>query len=39
MWLKYMTTIMAGYGCGMGIVSMIAMSCSVISRMLSPTVW
>ncbi len=39
MWLKYMTAVMAGYGCGLGIVSMIAMSFSVISRMLSPTVW
>jgi len=39
MWLKYMTAIMAGFGCGMGLTSMIAMSFNVIVRMLSPTSW
>ncbi|MBM4029551.1 MAG: peptide transporter [Planctomycetes bacterium] len=39
MWLKYMVTITAGFGCGMGITSMIAMSFNVIVRMLSPTKW
>ncbi len=39
MWLKYMVTIVAGFGCGMGITSMIAMSFNVIVRMLSPTLW
>ena len=39
MWLKYMTAILAGYGCGMGLSSMVAMAFSVIARMLSPTVW
>jgi hypothetical protein len=39
MWLKYMVVILAGFGCGMGITSMIAMSFNVITRMLSPTSW
>ncbi|MFO7870023.1 MAG: peptide transporter [Kiritimatiellia bacterium] len=39
MWLKYMTAIMAGFGCGLGLTSMIALSFNVISRMLSPTPW
>lgn len=39
MWLKYMTAIMAGFGCGMGLTSMISLSFNVISRMLSPTLW
>lgn len=39
MWLKYMVTVMAGFGCGMGITSMIAMAFNVIVRMLSPTLW
>ena len=39
MWLKYMTAIMPGFGCGMGITSMIAMAFNVIWRMLSPTQW
>ncbi len=39
MWLRYMTTLMAGFGCGMGITSMIAMAFNVIVRMLSPTIW
>ncbi len=39
MWLKYMVTVMAGFGCGMGITSMIAMSFNVVVRMLSPTLW
>ena len=39
MWLKYMTAILAGFGCGMGLSSMIAMAFNVISRMLSPTKW
>ncbi len=39
MWLKYMTAILAGFGCGMGLTSMIAMAFNVISRMLSPQKW
>ena len=39
MWLKYMTVILAGFGCGMGLTSMIAMAFNVSVRMLSPTVW
>jgi len=38
-WLKYMMVVMAGFGCGMGVTSMISMSFNVISRMLSPTLW
>lgn len=39
MWLKYMMVVMAGFGCGMGVTSMISMSFNVISRMLKPTLW
>lgn len=39
MWLKYMMVVMAGFGCGMGVTSMISMAFNVISRMLSPTLW
>ncbi|MBN1671999.1 MAG: peptide transporter [Kiritimatiellae bacterium] len=39
MWLKYMVVVRAGFGCGMGITSMIAMAFNVIWRMLSPTLW
>ena len=39
MWLKYMVVIMAGFGCGMGVTSMIAMAFNVITRMLRPTLW
>ena len=39
MWLKYMVTVMAGFGCGMGVTSMVAMAFNVIVRMLSPTLW
>ena len=39
MWLKYMTAILAGFGCGVGLSSMVAMAFNVISRMLSPTPW
>jgi len=39
MWLKYMAVILAGFGCGMGLTSMIAMAFNVSVRMLSPTVW
>ncbi len=39
MWLKYMMVVMAGFSCGMGITSMVAMSFNVISKMLSPTLW
>ena len=39
MWLKYMVLIMAGFGCGMGLTSMIAMAFNVITRMLKPTLW
>jgi hypothetical protein len=39
MWLKYMTVVLAGFGCGMGIISMVGMAFTVITRMLSPTLW
>ena len=39
MWLKYMMVVMAGFGCGMGVTSMIAMSFNVITRMIKPTLW
>ena len=39
MWLKYMTVILAGFGCGLGLTSMISMSFAVITRMISPTMW
>ena len=39
MWLKYMMVVMAGFGCGLGVTSMIAMSFNVISTMLKPTLW
>ncbi len=39
MWLKYMMVVMAGFGCGMGVTSMISMSFNVISRMIKPTLW
>jgi hypothetical protein len=39
MWLKYMTVVLAGFGCGMGIIAMVGMAFTVITRMLSPTLW
>jgi hypothetical protein len=39
MWLKYMMVVMAGFGCGMGVTSMIAMAFNVIYRMIKPTLW
>lgn len=39
MWLKYMMVVMAGFGCGMGVTSMISMAFNVISKMLQPTLW
>jgi hypothetical protein len=39
MWLQYMVVVMAGFGCGMGLTSMVAMAFTVITRMLSPTLW
>jgi hypothetical protein len=39
MWLKYMTVILAGFYCGTGLTTMVAMGFNVIKRMLSPTLW
>jgi len=39
MWLKYMVIVMSGFGCGMGVTSMIAMGFNVMVRMLRPTLW
>jgi hypothetical protein len=39
LWLKYMSIILAGFGCGMGLVAMVAMAFTIISKMLSPTVF
>ena len=36
MWLKYMAIILAGFGCGMGLVSMVALSVTIITKMLTP---
>ena len=36
MWLKYMSVILAGFGCGMGLISMVAFSFTIITKMLSP---
>lgn len=39
MWLKYMAVILAGFGCGMGLISMIAMAFTIMSKMLTPTIF
>ncbi|MCJ8329893.1 MAG: peptide transporter [Lentisphaeria bacterium] len=39
MWLRYMTVILAGFGCGMGLTSMIGMSLAVMKKMLQTTPW
>jgi hypothetical protein len=39
MWLRYMTSLMAGFGCGMGLTSMIAMAFNIIVKMLNPNPW
>lgn len=39
MWLKYMTVILAGFGCGVGLTSMVSMAFNIITRMLAPTLW
>ena len=39
MWLKYLAVILAGFGCGMGLVSMVAMAFRIIAAMLSPTAY
>jgi len=36
MWLRYMAIILAGFGCGMGLVSMVALSATIITKMLTP---
>jgi len=39
MWLKYMSIILAGFGCGMGLVAMVSMSFVVLTNMLSPKIF
>ncbi len=39
MWLKYMSVILAGFGCGLGVTTMIAMAFNVVIRMLQSTLW
>jgi len=36
MWLRYMAVILAGFGCGMGLISMVALSVTIITKMLTP---
>ncbi len=39
MWLKYMVVVVAGFGCGMGLVGMVGIAVRVIKGMLEPTLW
>lgn len=39
MWLKYMAVILAGFGCGMGLISMVAMAFTIMTKMLKPMVF
>jgi hypothetical protein len=39
MWLKYMAVILAGFGCGMGLTSMVAMAFTTMTKILKPTVF
>ena len=36
MWLKYMAVILAGFGCGMGLISMVAMAFTIMTKILRP---
>ena len=39
MWLKYMAVILAGFGCGMGLISMVALAFRIITAMLGPSAY
>jgi hypothetical protein len=39
MWLKYMAVILAGFGCGMGLISMVAMAFTIMTKILKPTMF
>lgn len=39
MWLKYMSIILAGFGCGMGLFAMVSMAFVVLTNMLSPKIF
>ena len=36
MWLKYIPVVMAGFACGMGLLAMVALSFTILSKMMSP---
>ena len=39
MWLRYLAVILAGFGCGIGLVAMVSMAFTVITKMLKPTLF
>lgn len=39
MWMKYSPVLLAGFSCGMGLVAMVAMSFTILSKMMKPLVF
>jgi len=38
-WLKYAPVVMAGYGCGMGLIAMLSVSFTILMKMMSPLIF
>ncbi len=39
MWMKYTPVMLAGYSCGMGLVAMVAVGFTILSKMMAPLVY
>lgn len=39
MWLKYAPVVLAGYGCGMGLIGMVSVSFTILTKMMSPLMY
>lgn len=38
-WLKYAPVVLAGYACGMGLIAMVSVSLTILTKMISPFVY
>jgi hypothetical protein len=39
MWLKYAPVILAGFSCGMGLVAMLSVAFTILTKMISPLIF
>jgi hypothetical protein len=39
MWMKYTPVLLAGFSCGMGLIGLVAVSITILTKMMSPLIY